>query len=287
MNLRYAAALVPRSKLFSALLLIASVLFLSAANEVPKPSPSPRAITHNDEAAQTGKSKADHNAVSLEASQPRPGSEAGQSQHKPIEILIDKDWSDYGLLYAALLVALIAFFQYRVSNLTYLVDRPYLIVGAITLHNMTTVVRAGGIAFMTATVMIENVGKRPAVIKEAKGELILLPDASKGGWPTAPSDWGTLKNLLFASLEKKVVGGNAAIELLIKYKANLLSEDDYKAIKMSYEKILVAVGSIRYKAVAGWWHRYKTTFGMKYSPAGLIGEKEFFMTGPSKYNRNT
>jgi hypothetical protein len=273
------------SKPLSVFILITSVLLLNGAK--PSPNPSPEAIAYSSEGAQTDKSKSNYSAVALASGQSHPHSEAGHSQHQPIEILILKDWSDYGLLYAALLVALITFFQYRVANLTYLIDRPYLIVGQITLNNLTTVERAKGMAFMTATVIIENVGKRPAIIKEAKGELLLLPDASNGGWPTEPGDWGTIKNLLFAAVQKKVVGGNAVIEILIKYKPNLPSEEDYRAIKMTYEKILVALGSIKYRPVAGWWHRYKTTFGLKYSPAGLIGEKEFFAVGPPRYNTNT
>jgi hypothetical protein len=282
---------VRRSSIWFALILIASALLLSAEGPSgkPSPSPNPQTIPQHEQATQADKGKADHNSASLALSQLHAHGKANQNEDQPIEISILKDWSDYGLVVVAALVALITFFQYRITSLAYLVDRPYLIVGDITLHNMTTVVRAGGLAFTTATVIVENAGKRPAVIQEAKGELLLVADASEGGWPITPRDWGiNVDDLLPASVEKKVVGANSTIEVLIKYKKNLLSEEDYKAVKMTYDKIIVAIGRIEYRPVAGWrWHRYKTAFGKRYSPAGMIGEKDFFIVGPPNYNRNT
>lgn len=276
-------------KFLSMSILIASALLLSAASEGqnPRTNPSPVTSAKSGQSAETEKSKPDERSVAVvETAQPNAQQRARENKGQPIKILFVKDWSDYGLLYVTVLVAFIAFFQYRVATLAYLVDRPYL--GQTTLLNLTTFERmTEGLALTTARITVENVGKRPAVIDEVGGELLLLPDASGGGIPIPPADWGNLKKLRPAASEKKVIPEKGTIEVLAQYQLGLLSEEDYKAVKMTYQKILVLAGMIKYRPVAGRWHRYRTTFGLRYNPPGFLGGKDFFSVGPAKYNVNT
>jgi hypothetical protein len=184
------------------------------------------------------------------------------------------------------LAIMLSFFQYRIAKSSYLANRPYLIFGEVTLHNLICRKDVQGLTFTYAKVVIENAGSGPAVIRDFRGKLKILPDAMKGGFPSPGVDWGDMKDCEPIGVSRKVIAGRGDADATVIYKGNFLSDDDYKAVKMTYEQILVFYGTINYSSVTG-WRRYKTTIGITYRPPGLIGEKDFFSIGPAKYNRNT
>ncbi len=276
-----------------ALILIASALLLSGAKSSPQGANlNLRRVGQSNQGTNANKEEPGQTGLpNIATTQTNLHTEPNNTKQQSIEVSIRKDWSDYGLLYVTVLVALITFFQYRIARLAYLVDRPYLIVGQTTLLNFTTFERmTTGLALTTASITIENVGKRPAMVNEVKGQLLLLPDASGGGIPFPPADWGNLESLQHGAPQRKVIPEHGSIEVLVQYPRGLVSEEDYRAIKMTYTKILVAAGAIKYRPVAGWWQRlrpYKTTFGLRYNPPGFLGENDFFNVGPDRYNKNT
>ncbi len=190
------------------------------------------------------------------------------------------------MLVFTLALVLVGGLQYRFIRLAYIANRPYVFADDFVMKNFTTQDRlpedTTGIIFMVATFKLKNVGKGPAIVRSAKAKLKTVPnDPSK--WrllPNPSDDWGDLSDCIAIPLSSRVIPDGGFIDASTGFNG-LPSEQDYRAIKMTYDKHIVVYGTIEYTDAAN--RRYTVGFGVLYRPQGMLND-EFWITGPTGYN---
>jgi hypothetical protein len=175
----------------------------------------------------------------------------------------------------------------EVTRLAYLASRPYVTADEFVMKNFTTVNRlpddAPPLTFMVVNFKLKNVGKGPAIIRIARAKLKIVSNDPEA-WKFLPNpidDWGDLSDCVPVPLEARVIPSDSSVLATTGF-TPLPSEEEYKAIKMTYDQHIVIYGSLEYFDAAG--EKYTAGFGVIYRPKGLLGENEFFSTGPAKYN---
>jgi hypothetical protein len=175
----------------------------------------------------------------------------------------------------------------EVARLAYVANSPSVFADDFVLKNFTTTERlpddTTGLIFMVANFKLRNVGKGPAVIRMAKAKLKILPNEPKN-WQLLPNpsdDWGDLSDCVPIPLSARVIPADGSIIATTGF-SGLPSEEDYKAVKMTYDKHIIVYGSLEYTDASG--EKYDLGFGVTYRPQGMLND-EFFSTGPAKYNR--
>jgi hypothetical protein len=176
----------------------------------------------------------------------------------------------------------------KITQLAYLANSPYVFADDFILKNFTTRNRlpddAAALTFMVANFQLKNVGQGPAIITIARAKLKILPDdpTNRKLLPNPSDDWGDLDDCVSIPLSARVIPADKSITASTGFAA-LPSEEDYRAISMTYDKHIVVYGLLEYTDAAG--QTYKGGFGVLYRPKRMLGDDDFFTTGPIKYNR--
>ena len=135
----------------------------------------------------------------------------------------------------------------EITKLEYLANSPYVFADDFVLKNFSTRNRlpedAAALTFMVANFQIKNVGKGPAIITAARAKLKILPDdpANRRLLPNPSDDWGDLSDCVSIPLSARVIPAERSITASTGF-AGLPSEEDYRAIKMTYDKHIVVYG---------------------------------------------
>jgi hypothetical protein len=174
----------------------------------------------------------------------------------------------------------------KFTKLAYIANRPYLTADEFILKNFTTVNRlpddAAPFTFMVANFKLRNVGKGPAIIRIARAKMKIVPNDPEA-WKflaNPADDWGDLSDCISIPLSARVIPADGSILATTGF-TPLPSEEEYKAIKMTYDQHIVIYGSLEYLDATG--QKYEAGFGVIYRPKDML-DAEFFSTGPAKYN---
>jgi hypothetical protein len=174
----------------------------------------------------------------------------------------------------------------KFTKLAYIANRPYVTADEFVLKNFSTVNRlpddAPALTFMVANFKLRNVGKGPAIIHIARAKMKIVPNDPEA-WkflPNPSDDWGDLSDCVSIPLSARVIPADSSILATTGF-TPLPTEEEYKAIRMTYDQHIVIYGSLEYIDAAG--QKYEAGFGVIYRPKDMLNG-EFFSTGPAKYN---
>jgi hypothetical protein len=303
-----------RANTWYASILIASALLLignrSASADAVKPNPVPSSshIEKQNESGSFSQQQGQPEPTPFNLTNSSPSPNLGNETRKDQDQTDGDGMSSCLMITATIVMTLatgaIAWFNFQLvgvtdemkkatakaaefTRLAYLASRPYVVADEFVLKNFTTRNRlpddAVALTFMVANFQLRNVGKGPAIITAARAKLKMLPDDPKSRkfLPNPSDDWGDLSDCVSIPLSARVIPAETAITASTGF-AGLPSEEDYKAISMTYEKHIVVYGLLEYIDAAG--QTYKGGFGVLYRPKRMFGDDDFFSIGPIKYN---
>src|ERR1019366_7635172 len=279
-------------KPLSALILIVSALFLSAANPEIKIQQNSERLTDNRNRQTDDKQQYAQATVPL-AQHPAPTANAPSSQPAAHDTGQRADHSDDPLRLIWNVISSQVFFNALLTVATILIavfncqllflDRPLLVADRPT-HKFLTPgewkqAREEGKVFLLASANcpFRNVGKSPAIILKITVKMKLGKDL-----PLPPSFRDCEE---IHAVKDTVVPASTGSDFYAIYEMNKISDEGWKQIAAGTTKVLL-YGQITYKGVL--WKKYVMSFGFVYEPPDSgFGPGNFFRFGRKEYNTVT